>query len=870
MGGSKKQTVGYRYFAGVHMALCHGPIDALLKVKVDEKELWAGSSAGGAITVDKKDMFGGESREGGISGTFDFMTGHGAQTQNDYLVSKLGSLVPAFRGVASVVLRQMYLSMNPYLKTWSFLASRIHLQQDGSPQWQDALAQIDVTVYNEDGDEETAAAMNPAHIIRECLTNRLWGMGYAEADIDDTSFIAAATTLKAELMGMALLWDTQTSIEEFVKIILQHIDASIYVDRRTGKFVLKLIRGDYDEDNLLILNPSNVDKIDDFKRATFGELCNSVTVNYYDYSKNATGSVTVQDIALAQEQGGDNNTTVTYEGFIDHATASKSAQRDLKTLSTPLISCTVYATKVGRNLNIGDVFKLEWPDYQIGGVVMRVTGIAFGNGKTRRVRIQCAQDVFSYPEDAFVSKPPSGWVNPVGQPGPPIIQMAFEMPYFELVRENGQASVDSAIATNPYIGYLGAACTTGLVATINATLLTDDGSGYAEVGVIDFCAGAFLTADIGKTETEITVVGGSAMSLVEENEWFQIGNELFGVVSIAGSVITVKRGVLDTIPEPHSAGSAILFWDGQATIDPTEYVSSDEVSAKITPANGSGVYPIASATALPVLFVGRAGRPFPPKNVKINGEYEPETIVGEVSLIFSWNTRNRIVETGGTLIGWFDALDVVSEDGATTTVRIKNSADIVVREVNGITTTSYEYTTADEISDFGLGTLSPSVRVELTTIRDGIESMLPYTFEINRDVSPPSVDYVAKVSAKYSSNTTIPNAETNIAMTSAVYDDAWGWTVGSANFVVPSGVSVVIVTVNFKTVSAVNCDPLLILYKNGAIVTRQYKDNQYWLPNTIRHVIAVAPGDTLRVAVNPTGATLNASADYCNITMVGY
>ena len=53
MGGSKAQTVGYRYSLGLHLALCHGPIDAIREILVDRRAAWSvttgsGTSGGGA------------------------------------------------------------------------------------------------------------------------------------------------------------------------------------------------------------------------------------------------------------------------------------------------------------------------------------------------------------------------------------------------------------------------------------------------------------------------------------------------------------------------------------------------------------------------------------------------------------------------------------------------------------------------------------------------------------------------------------------------------------------------------------------------------------------------------------------------------
>src|SRR6185503_15926536 len=101
--------------------------------------------------------------------------------------------------------------------------------------------------------------------------------------------------------------------------VIEHIDGTLFVDRKTGKFKLKLVRADYVEASLLTLDYSNVDKVTDFVRPTFGELTNSVTVQYWNYQTRKDASVTIQDIALSQMQGTTINTTVQYPGFTKQA-----------------------------------------------------------------------------------------------------------------------------------------------------------------------------------------------------------------------------------------------------------------------------------------------------------------------------------------------------------------------------------------------------------------------------------------------------------------------------------------------------------------------------------------------------------------------
>ena len=81
----------------------------------------------------------------------------------------------------------------------------------------------------------TVGDINPAHVIRECLTNTIWGIGVSESNIDDESFRNAADTLYDENMGMSIKWTDSTSIQEFVDNIKEHINAQLYLDRVTNK-----------------------------------------------------------------------------------------------------------------------------------------------------------------------------------------------------------------------------------------------------------------------------------------------------------------------------------------------------------------------------------------------------------------------------------------------------------------------------------------------------------------------------------------------------------------------------------------------------------------------------------------------------------
>lgn len=843
--GGKAQTIGYKYYLGMHLGLCHGPVDAITRLTVDDRIAWSGTNTGGSITVAADSLFGGEKREGGVSGTIDVAMGGPAQGQNSYLVSKLGSLIPAYRGVVGLIFRQCYLGNNPYLKKWSVRAQRIHTRQNGIAQWYNSKSEIssggvvsrnDVWQYqitsiftsapssvpstgwdnsgpapfgegsfsrpyairtnwphttgiwlrktitvpatgamllhghvenscyiyldgalihsqnagNSDvssiqefniplsgigaGEHELAiyAAddtvvgnntyiyledliqkdLNPAHIIRECLTDPDWGMGYTDNDIDADSFEDSADTFYDEGLGMSLLWDRQIKIEDFVQTVLRHVDAVLYVSRTTGKFVLKPIRGGYDEGALLSLDESNVVSVEDPTRITFGELTNSVTVTYWDASTGKDGSVTVTDTALVQQQGAVINAPLQYPGFTNPRNATIAAQRDLKALSSPLLSCTVLADSSAKTLNIGDVFKFSWAKWGLANVIMRVTGISYGTGRNNRVKISCTQDVFDTDASVVVITTGGGWTDPAAPPSALQYEIALEAPYYELVQNLGAGNVDGPISSHPEIGYVVAAAGRPASA-INANLHTDNGSGYEDVGTFDFCPAGRLAEDIDKLETSFSIEAFADLDQVTVGSHVQIGDELMRVDSIDDETgaMTVGRGVLDTVPEPHSEGDDVLFWDAFAGFDPTEYVEGETINAKITAATGSGVLPLDEATVLPVDIVGRAARPYPPGDLQVNAESYAEGAHYYGELAISWVHRDRLQQTSGTLIDHFDGT-IGPEAG--TLYRLQGYADnVLIHTEDDIDGNSTTWTPIYE---------GVTIKVEVHAKRDGIYS----------------------------------------------------------------------------------------------------------------------------------------------------
>lgn len=126
MGKKKKTTIGYKYYMGLHMGLCRGPLDVLREIRVGNKRAWAGNiTTSTEIQIDQPELFGGEEQEGGIQGTLAILMGEATQPRHARLAQMLGGLVSAFRGVATTYFDGLVCAMSPYPKEWSFRVRRI-------------------------------------------------------------------------------------------------------------------------------------------------------------------------------------------------------------------------------------------------------------------------------------------------------------------------------------------------------------------------------------------------------------------------------------------------------------------------------------------------------------------------------------------------------------------------------------------------------------------------------------------------------------------------------------------------------------------------------------------------------------------------
>lgn len=402
--GFSKTTVGYKYYLGMHFVCCHGPIDELAAIEIGEKEAWSGSViTDGDIAINQPELFGGDKREGGVVGTVNVRFGTVTQAPNAYLQGVLGTPLSAYRDIFGLVFVRSaytsgYVGTQPYLKPWAFWLRRNVKGWENDVVWYSAKAKIGA---NND--------QNPAHIIYEAVTNRAWGMGYATSAIDEASFTAVADQLHAEGFGLSLIYVQQTSIEDFVQQVLDHIGGLFGWDPLTAKYRLKLIRGDYVAASLPLYDESNIQTVESFARAAWGDTTNEITVTWTDPETGKdTATPPVQDLANITAQGRVVSQTIAFPGIRSAAIAARAAQRELAMRATPLATTTFIVDRTKWAVARGDTFRFSWAKLGVEQLVMRVVNVKKGARGSSALTIEAAEDVFGLPGSSYVGQAPAG------------------------------------------------------------------------------------------------------------------------------------------------------------------------------------------------------------------------------------------------------------------------------------------------------------------------------------------------------------------------------------------------------------------------------------------------------------------------------
>ncbi|MGS1014126.1 phage tail protein [Rhodanobacter sp. UC4450_H17] len=703
MGKGGKVTIGYWYQMGILFGLSTGPIDALRKITGGGRLAWSGNATtSGPITINAPELYGGEKKEGGIQGTADLMMGEADQMPNAYLVSQLGTPMPAFRGKVMLVYRGIVGALNPYIKPWGFQVQRWTAGWR-TPVWEPGLCQID-------------QGMNGAHFIYRAITDPTTGLGRnPDQALDLVRMKAAAQTLHDEGLGLCLKWSRSDVTGNFIRTVCDHVGGDFVDDPTTGKQYLKLYRGDYDINTVPLVDESNIVDLVSYEQSALAGSVNQIVVTYHDSETNKDAATpAINNLANIQAQGRVVSQSVRYDGVWNAELALRLGMRDLHASSSLPARMKL---KVFSSLDVrkGDVLAFSWSRLNLSRMPIRVLDIDRGTPTINTITLSCAQDVYALPTTTYLVAQPPLWTAPNLAPQPITIQRLVEANYRDLAANLRAADLAAVTALAGYVGSL-AARPAGV--PINYALTTRIGTtgAFTEVAAGDFAPTGLLAAavPVGAVPVAITLTSPKDLDLVAIGSEALIDDELFRVEAIdaAAGTATLARGCVDTVPAEHALGARVWCTDHFTAADRTEYTTGETIEAKLLTNAGNGKLDPALATTASILLNKRQIRPYPPGNLKINGVAYPASVPS--ALVLTWSHRDRGLQADQLIDT--TAANVGPEMGTTYTVR--TYLDGVLKSTTaGITGTTH--TPANPGSGI--------VRIEVEAVRDGYTCWQPLT-----------------------------------------------------------------------------------------------------------------------------------------------
>jgi hypothetical protein len=418
---STRVTVGHRYFLTMDLALAMGPGVVLKEIYVDDKIAWSGTTSGaGPSAVNNVGIsFGGYKKGGEMNMSGFFYSGAFNLTDqpvDSIIAAQVGNAnVPAYLGTSHITL-DGEIGESAQLRKMAFVIE-CYTNALGLPNG------------GKIGDD-----MNPAEALYQVLTDTWRGLGINPALIDTTTLQNIGNTLHSEGNGVSIQVTAETNGKKVVEEILRQIDGVAYQDPTTGKIIFKLIRNDYDPNTLDVYDENDIIKVENFSRSGWDEVIAQVKVSFPQRDSDSDAVAISQDMATAGMVGRLRSTTVSMPFCYNPTLANQLASRERAQYSVPLFRMTLQMNRNANTLRPGDVFKVNWDDYGISNLVLRVQEFDFGSLLDGKIVIRCLQDNFAL--STVVIAPPAGtnWQPPVVAPQIITVSEIVEMPRFYMKR----------------------------------------------------------------------------------------------------------------------------------------------------------------------------------------------------------------------------------------------------------------------------------------------------------------------------------------------------------------------------------------------------------------------------------------------------
>lgn len=385
-GEPEMQTVtyvkGYDYYMSFDYGLCMGPVDRL-------KAVWDGQkmevvSGAGEFTGDTVFAQVGNAEAKGHVRLY-----RGSETQTRVTGEPYDDAYGNYRGVCFASFQRFWIGQTNQPRSYLFELTRwpVCKLKNGSNAGiyaRGSFNSADVEYYD----------ANPAAIVFEILTNKVWGSGYDTDLIDVPSFQACADYYATNKIGLSCSLEAMDSLAEYIGSIQQHVGLFIVRDGTKQKAICML-----DTANARlrdVITKESLIGTPKVSRPLYPTQTNELQVKFVNRHNGFKTEVVVkQDPAGIATAGRINSRSLTMNAYPSRIIAEAQSTRLLAELSYPQATIKFVVNK-SLKARPGEIIQLEWDEYSDGNAVTfwRIHTITETNDG---FEVEAAEDLYSTP-----------------------------------------------------------------------------------------------------------------------------------------------------------------------------------------------------------------------------------------------------------------------------------------------------------------------------------------------------------------------------------------------------------------------------------------------------------------------------------------
>ena len=233
---------------------------------------------------------------------------------------------------------------------------------------------------------------NPINIIYDILKRDL---KMPDSMMNIVSFQQAAQTLEDEGIFVGVVLDSEKKVSYWIDEMLRIADGTIYYDPVTKLLTIKLLRFDYDPNNIQIITDDVISDVI-LEASSWADTYNSFVFKYTDMYRDTVRSVEYTNEAARLALGYARPKTIDLAAINNQNVLNKVANRMMAKLGTPTTSLKFKINFIDYpGLVIGGVFKLNSDKLGVHGKIFRVMKISGDEETTAYLQIEAVEDFYT-------------------------------------------------------------------------------------------------------------------------------------------------------------------------------------------------------------------------------------------------------------------------------------------------------------------------------------------------------------------------------------------------------------------------------------------------------------------------------------------